>query len=204
MANKIVFEDLESGGDTCNDHNNNDEMNSAEFSSSTFSISMGSHSSSNSVGSNIVNSTGISGTSILKKNSKRKGEGPYERRSSTGPNSTSVHSGCTGSSSHYSRSTQSTGASSGSGYYTPSAKATPRPIWYGRWLFFVLLLMVAAALGYLTYTSLTDNETFLATCVFVKVAEHAISTINNNQDRKKLGMNTMGSVIGEYCTSSAN
>jgi len=36
----------------------------------------------------------------------------------------------------------------------------------------------------------------LADCVFVKVAEHAISTISNNQVKKKLGMDSMGSVVG--------
>ena len=57
--------------------------------------------------------------------------------------------------------------------------------------------MVAAVLGYLTYSALTDNETYLADCVFLKVAEHAIYTISFNQMKKKLGMDSMGSIVGE-------
>ena len=57
--------------------------------------------------------------------------------------------------------------------------------------------MVAAVLGYLTYSALTDNETYLADSVFLKVAEHAIYTISFNQMKKKLGMDSMGSIVGE-------
>ena len=143
---------------------------------------------------------GISGTSILKKRTNSTGANSTGDANLTGKSSGSG-SGFTGSSnsvSSRSRASLSLSSSgSGTGYYTPNAKATPRPIWYGRWLFFMLLCMVAAALGYLTYSSLSNNETFLADCVFNKVAEHAITAISTNQDRKKLGMNTMGSVIGE-------
>jgi len=69
-------------------------------------------------------------------------------------------------------------------------------VFYSRWLFFLLLCMVASILGYLTYSSLTGNESYLAECVFVKVAEHALSTICENQKKKKLGMDSMGSVLG--------
>ena len=134
-------------------------------------------------------------TSFLKN---RKGKAL--RRGSGATQSTSGNnSGLTGSVSLRSRSSHSTGGSSGSGsVYSPHFKATPRPIWYGRWLFFTLLCLVAVALGYLTYSSLSNNETNLADCVFVKVAENAIEVISSNQKKKKLGMDTMASVIGEY------
>jgi len=152
-------------------------------------------SSSNTVNSNTasgINNNGsgaIRGTSILKKRP------TYPRTNSRTSTSLASKSGFTGSISHGSRATNSTGGSSASGY-SPNAKSTPRHVWYGRWLFFTLLCMVAAALGYLTYSQLSDNETFLADCVFMKVAEHAIHSISENQKKKKLGMDSMGSLVG--------
>ncbi len=92
--------------------------------------------------------------------------------------------------------TSSTGGSSSSGQYQGSKK-TPRHVWHSRWLFLTLLCMVATALGYLTYTVLTKNEHYLADCLFGNIADYAIDTISKNQKRKKLGMDSMGSVIGE-------
>ena len=92
--------------------------------------------------------------------------------------------------------TSSTGGSSTSGQYQGS-KRTPRHVWYSRWLFLTLLCMVAASLGYLTYSVLTKNEHYLADCLFGNIADYAIATISKNQKRKKLGMDSMGSVIGE-------
>lgn len=138
-------------------------------------------------------SEAIQGTSILKKQSSYRGRSIETETVSTSGKNSVFSSGLT----FKSRSTQSTGGSSGSsGYYAPHSKSTPRPVWYGRWLFFTLLCLIAVALGYLTYSSLSDNETLLADCVFVKVAENAIVTISNNQLKKKLGMNTLASTIG--------
>ena len=95
------------------------------------------------------------------------------------------------------RSTLSTGMSGGSGAYSPTVKSAPRNVLYGRWLFFFLLLMVASTLGFLTHYLLSTNETYLAECVFLKVASHAIETIRAKQMKKKYGMDTMGSVLGE-------
>jgi len=132
---------------------------------------------------------GIKDNSILKKR-------PVYPRD-TSKQSMSSKSNVTGSLSRVTRSTHSTGGSSGgSGLYSPTAKATPRHVWYGRWLFFCLLCMVAACLGSLTYHALSSNESYLADCVFIKVAQHAKYAISNNQLKKKLGMNSMGSVVG--------
>ena len=139
---------------------------------------------------------GIRGTSILKKRYTNPKNSSGSSITKGGASVATSKSGGTGGSTR----THSTGGSSstGNGLYSPSAKATPRHVWYGRWLFFFLLCMIAAVLGYLTYSSLTNNETFLADCVFIKVAEHAIYTISFNQKKKKLGMDSMGSVVGEY------
>lgn len=159
-------------------------------------LNVGTGSSNGSINSNTDskgsgNGFGIRGTSILKKRPT-----PQKRNSKSG---TSLKSGLsltskTGNSG--SIRTGSTGSSGGSGLYSPHAKATPRHVFYSRWLFFLLLCMVASILGYLTYSSLTGNESYLAECVFVKVAEHALSTICENQKKKKLGMDSMGSVLG--------
>jgi len=100
--------------------------------------------------SDYSSNAGIRGTSIVKQRH------PFERRKSSGAVSMTSKSGRT-------RSTQSTGGSSGgSGLYSPTAKATPRQVWYGRWLFFSLLCVIASLLGYMTYTQLSGNETYLA------------------------------------------
>lgn len=97
--------------------------------------------------------------------------------------------------------TSSTGGSSSSGH-SQGQKRTPRYVWYSRWMFLTLLCMVASSLGYLTYTVLTNNEAYLATCLFGRVAEYAIDSIGQNQKRKKLGMDSMGSVLGKLACSS--
>ena len=99
--------------------------------------------------------------------------------------------------------TSSTGGSSSSGKYE-GQKRTPRYVWYSRWLFLTLLCMVAASLGYLTYAVLTKTETYLATCLFGRVADYAIDSIAKNQKRKKLGMDSMGSVLGKLAYSSSD
>jgi hypothetical protein len=136
----------------------------------------------------------------------------YPRRSSNASGMSKQSNNSTGNDSGGTRSTNeshsiggtSSGSSSsglgsfgGSGHYTAQAKATPRPVWLGRWLFLTLLLVVAGALGYMTYSLLTGNETLLTDCVFEKVATNAIDNIRNNQDRKMLGMCTMGTAIGK-------
>jgi len=138
------------------------------------------------------NGGGIRGTSILKK----RYTNPKSSSSSISKGGASVTTSKTGGTG--SIRTHSTGDSSsnGNGLYSPNANATPRHVWYSRWLFFFLLCMVAAVLGYLTYSALTDNETYLADSVFLKVAEHAIYTISFNQMKKKLGMDSMGSIVG--------
>ena len=126
----------------------------------------------------------LSPPSILKKRSNSiKGSGSVTAKTGA--------SGFTGS-----VKTSSTGGSSTSGQYQGS-KRTPRHVWYSRWLFLTLLCMVAASLGYLTYDVLTKNERYLADCLFGNIADYAIATISKNQKRKKLGMDSMGSVIGE-------
>ena len=125
-------------------------------------------------------------------------------RHNNSKNTMGNNSGYTGIFSHRSRSSRSTLGSSSAGsvnsYHTPHSKATPRKIWYGRWLFFALLCLVAAVLGYKTFSILSNNETRLADNVFTKVAENAINTICSNQEKKKLGMNTLATVIGGwYC-----
>lgn len=131
---------------------------------------------------NISKKFGLPGASILKKRTPSLG----------GTKSVTSKTGVTGS-----VRTSSTGGSSASAQFQPH-KGTPRHVWYSRWLFLTLLCMVASVLGYLTYTALTDNETYLAECVFDKVAEHAIESISTNQKNKKLGMDSLGSVIGEF------
>jgi len=126
----------------------------------------------------------IHGTSMMKKIPN------YDRSVSKGALSTTSKGAKT-------RSTHSSGSSSGgSRFHSPSMKATPRHVFYGRWLFFILLCMVASFLGFLTHYLLTSNETYLAECVFTKVSNHAIRAIRGNQMKKKLGMDSMGSVIG--------
>ena len=129
----------------------------------------------------ISNKFGLPGSSILKRRTP----------SVSGSKSVTTKTGATGS-----IRTSSTGGSSATAQFQ-AHKGTPRHVWYSRWLFLTLLCMVASALGYLTYTALTDNETYLAECVFEKVAEHAIESIATNQKNKKLGMDSLGSVIGE-------
>lgn len=127
----------------------------------------------------ISNKFGLPGSSILKRRTP----------SVSGSKSVTTKTGATGS-----IRTSSTGGSSATAQFQ-AHKGTPRHVWYSRWLFLTLLCMVASALGYLTYTALTDNETYLAECVFEKVAEHAIESIATNQKNKKLGMDSLGSVI---------
>jgi len=161
--------------------------------SNSISDSIVSGNSDNAINSSNNGGGGIRGTSILKKRYTNPKNSSGSSITKGGASVTTSKSGGTGS-----MRTHSTGGSSstGNGLYSHNAKATPRHVWYSRWLFFFLLCMVAAVLGYLTYSSLTNNETYLADCVFMKVAEHAIYTISFNQKKKKLGMDSMGSVVG--------
>ena len=154
------------------------------YSNSSSNVSIHSNVSNNAMSTHegLSKRLGIKGASILKKRT---------ANSSQGPKSVTSKTGVTGS-----IRTSSTGGSSASGKYQPH-RGTPRHVWYSRWLFLTLLCMVAASLGYLTYSSLTNNETYLAECVFIKVAEHAIVSISTNQKNKKLGMDSIGGVIGE-------
>mmetsp|Transcript_30629 Transcript_30629/g.72249 ORF Transcript_30629/g.72249 Transcript_30629/m.72249 type:complete len:1037 (+) Transcript_30629:232-3342(+) len=206
-TNRVVFFEDPEVGISHNNNSNSDSnttskegmMNSGSNQTNKISIvglpgdaQRSRHSSDQSVNSSIVNGASgdkIAGTSILKK---RKA---VRRNSGNTQSTLGNNSGFTGGFSLRSRSSHSTGGSSAS-TYSPHAKATPRPIWYGRWLFFTLLCLVAIALGYLTYHHLSDNETRLADCVFEKVAENAIKVISGNQKKKKLGMDTLASVIG--------
>ena len=194
---KVVFDDIEKQeGYPGNSEGSNNNSTELSIVGSLPNNENDSDRSVNSGTNDFQHQKGILGTSILKKrgsknsNLKRSNsKSSYSMQSGTSRTSKMNHNG--------SIKTHSTGGSSGgSSHYSPHAKATPRHVWYGRWLFFVLLCMVAAVLGYLTYTALSDNENYLADCVFVKVAEHAIYTISNNQVKKKLGMDSMGSVIG--------
>jgi len=129
----------------------------------------------------------INGSSILKKRP------TYQRSRSKG----SVSITSKGSKNGRTRSTHSTGGSTGTnGSYSPTFNGTPRRIWYSRWLFFLLLCIVASSIGYTAHRILTANESYLGECVFTKVTTHAIRVIRDNQKKKKLGMNSMGSVIG--------
>jgi len=184
-------EDLESGsndgGDYDLDHIHNHDQ-SVEFSSGTLSV----------IGTNIIDSSDNNSATCSSSNNYSSSILKNRGKKNQIPRRKSNVSGTSGIYSRHSNGTHSTGSSSGTGnkYHSAHLKATPRPIFWGRWLFFILLLMVAAALGYMTYNMLSDNETTLAECLFEKVADNAIIIIRNNQDRKMLGMSTMGSAIG--------
>jgi len=194
--NKVVaVEDLElgeMGSDTMEEHESN------EFSivgplpneSSGKQIRRLSNASNITANSNKSNHVQIA-VSFLKKRPSLSRQGS---KTSVSITSKSVYTGKT-------MSTGRTGSTSGSGHYSPTAAGAPRHIFYGRWLFFMLLCMVASTLGYLTYYILTNNETFLAECVFTKTATHAIKAISENQKKKKLGMDSMGSVVGSTGSS---
>ena len=191
--NSVVFaEDVETGTENNSSDDDAGEIVSQEFStvgplpseiiaSPTFTVMH-----SNNSGANRSRTSGSA--DMLKRRN-------YPRRPSKGAMSTASK----GSKGGKTRSTYSTeGGSSGrSGFHSPTTNGTPRHVWYFRWLFFSLLCMIASALGYLTHSILTGNESYLAECIFAKVSNHAISTIQDKQTKKKLGMDSMGSVIGE-------
>ena len=141
-------------------------------------------------------STSIGSTLKIRKNrlySRRNSNDSCTSKQSKNPSGNG--SGGTGSTNGSSSSGSGSFSGGGSGQYATQVKATPRPIWLGRWLFLTLLLVVAGALGYMTCSLLTDNETLLTNGVFEKIATTAIDNIRDNQDRKMLGMCIMGTAI---------
>lgn len=197
-ANKVGFEDVEIGKSGCDSFNgsNSKEMSilgplpsemkegapERRYSGNSSNASVNSYEKGSAAG--MAKKFGLPGGSILKKrNTSSKGGGK------------SVTSGVTGKTG--SVRTSSTGGTNLTAQFHLH-KGTPRNVWYSRWLFLTLLCMVASALGYLTYAALSRNETYLAECVYSKVAEHAIDAISTNQKNKKLGLDSIASVIGKF------
>lgn len=77
----------------------------------------------------------------------------------------------------------------------PNSKLTRRPIFWGRWLFFLCLFTVAVILGFMTYSLLSYSEYDLAYCIFTKVSERAIYAIEENNNRKRLGLVSLASAV---------
>lgn len=77
----------------------------------------------------------------------------------------------------------------------PSVSTTSRAVWTGRILFLFTLLIVAATFGSLSYYLLTKSEHTLTIQQFASIAERATCSAMDATERKRLGTQSLASVI---------